>query len=459
MADRIKILSWNVCFGCMYSNHLSGLDQTARTLATYCQNEHIQKGTNVCLNNVIAYINKNDYSIIGLQESSNYNLIYQGLLLRNPSLKYVNSKSGLEDIVTFYDSSKFTLLGAKCGEFAASRPILYLFLRDLNGNIFLVINLHNDHRVPLQRVENTINADLAQPLIGYTSMANIDNLKTNFHLFTQEDLGKYLPNANTIVLGDFNDHGNFNYWQGINIINSVVKSDNQPPKTCCTGRVSLRNGNSESLYGDYILIDRNKLRYTNDINGLKIENTIPPMGHSLFFANNKPTSDHLPVISYIKLKAAQLITIQEEDLLNNLKLQHGYHDLFLPLQYINNKNIGYDFDGVIHTDMKPAAPWETHHPLSYDLKTINKIYDLIRIKIKYEVENGANIFIITARGMNTCSFLNAFIQRHIGVNIKQSNIICTSGGSKINALKSNNIHIFHDDYKANIDLIKAMIKK
>ncbi len=67
MDNNLKILSWNICWGCMKADHTSHLDTTAQFLAEKCV--EIQE----CLNNVAKLINNDKYDIIGLQEAAKYN--------------------------------------------------------------------------------------------------------------------------------------------------------------------------------------------------------------------------------------------------------------------------------------------------------------------------------------------------------------------------------------------------
>ena len=110
-----------------------------------------------------------------------------------------------------------------------------------------------------------------------------------------------------MVCGDFNDHGNADFWDegfcpftnliGTNDILRLtkVKSQHKPPFTCCIGRNHLRGtppwpnvGEADDKYGDYILV--------NDRLDSKLK--IPDNSTFEQDARIHPTSDHLPIIRH-----------------------------------------------------------------------------------------------------------------------------------------------------------------
>jgi hypothetical protein len=248
---------------------------------------------------------QNIYDFIGLQEASNYEQIFKGLLLKNPNYRYTHHTSGLEDMITIYDSSRFKLDYISTGEFDSGRPHQILYLSECRtNNKFIVINLHAPHTIFNKNkfsTELTKNMHLA--IIGDdTNMENI-NIKIN-----TQNITKYInDNAkifNTIVMGDFNDHGKLDTWDNFQVFNGskidsikhITVSTNgiEPPKTCCVGHSLRKTKGEDKRYGDYILIDNSKMDYI-------INNQIPKFPE-FYNATTFPTSDHLPVYSEIIIK-------------------------------------------------------------------------------------------------------------------------------------------------------------
>ena len=61
----MKILSWNICWGCMAADESSEYDLTAAKLAVVCQENKVA-GKPTCLFNVVDFIKKSDYDLIAL---------------------------------------------------------------------------------------------------------------------------------------------------------------------------------------------------------------------------------------------------------------------------------------------------------------------------------------------------------------------------------------------------------
>ena len=75
--DRIVAMSYNVCFGCMYSDANSAKDLTSQTLAQHCVNTAIAQKKNVCLGNIQtvfqnAELEFGPLDLVGIQESTNW---------------------------------------------------------------------------------------------------------------------------------------------------------------------------------------------------------------------------------------------------------------------------------------------------------------------------------------------------------------------------------------------------
>ena len=128
----------------MYSNHLSRNDRTSLTLATQCQKLKDDTTINQCLKNVSDFIVKKDYDFICLQEATNWNDIFNNVVLSKRYLRYLHHKvrvgttGAFADMVTFYDFTKFNIEYAKVGNVAAGidgRPYQILFF---NQNYFMI---------------------------------------------------------------------------------------------------------------------------------------------------------------------------------------------------------------------------------------------------------------------------------------------------------------------------------
>lgn len=150
--------------------------------------------------------------------------------------------------------------------------------------------MHNGHNVAKDFLENTIfgDFDTGVDLTNFNG-PYINNAEKLLVVDIKLLLNKYSVTT-VIMAGDFNDHGNYNYWKemdlfkhsNINIIkNTVVKTLTQPPYTCCD--VSRTWNNKDNMFGDYILVSS-----TYDIN-LKIPKNFN------YDAQQFPTSDHLPI--------------------------------------------------------------------------------------------------------------------------------------------------------------------
>ena len=144
------------------------------------------------------------------------------------------------------------------------------------------------------------------------------------------------------MLGDFNDSNGENYWKempivimgrdGVEDMHMVLSTDGfAPPKSCCTGEVSLRKGFSREPYiGDYILIDRTKMSYEIMPDGLLYSNKIPDSFNRS--AESNPTSDHLPVECKIKLLLDNVGTLWSACLTNSA-CNPSFKRLLLTLVY------------------------------------------------------------------------------------------------------------------------------
>ena len=313
----IKIISWNLSFGCMASNKNSYKDRSARKIAEYCHEMKIDKNYNVCLNNAVKQLSTRIYDFIGLQEVTNYELIYKKLKKIHAPYLYTHHRGGIEDMITIYNSDRFKLDYVTVGGLKKNtRPYQILFLTEIKTNKkFIVMNLHMPHDFHdndnIQIYDkNKIKEKVANLLLKqYPASYYNANLQQNIgYIKHNSDNSKYINDFatefNTIIMGDFNDHSNYDLWKGFNpfisIKNSVIKNIKvnsiiQPPNTCCVGYNTIRTKRGDDeFYGDYILIDTNKMKFI-------INNKIP-LALKFYDARLFPTSDHLPIYSKIIIK-------------------------------------------------------------------------------------------------------------------------------------------------------------
>lgn len=326
--SELKILTWNVCFGCVTSNtkEISNLDKTAKALSQHCQIQYESTNTNVCLNNITEFITKDDYDIIGLQEASNHINLIDNILEKKNYLSFIHSKERGEngyfaDILTFYNSNKLKIEYVINGNLSEkdARPYQILFFNEINtSNKIIIINLHY-----LYKNKDLFKGNYDETFSGYSkdylinklrekmNYANdlLDDDKKNYLNLDEnnklKDIREYILENEfyTILLGDLNDHDLSRYWENLDFStlfhkDIILSSNIQPPNSCCIGRnVISKKGYSQKFseeqfnkYGDYILIDNKRLYF-------KKNNSIPE-GLDLD-ATSYPTSDHLPVTATV----------------------------------------------------------------------------------------------------------------------------------------------------------------
>jgi endonuclease/exonuclease/phosphatase family metal-dependent hydrolase len=327
--NDIKVLSWNVCFGCMYSSPPGLFDYTSIGLATECKRLKDTTGINQCLKNVSDFIIKKDYDFICLQEATNWKNIFDNIVMSKSNLNYlhhkvqVGTKPAFADMVTFYDSSKFKIEYAKVGNVAAGtdgRPYQILFFKEISSNNkIIIINVHNSHYKSGQNPHTNLSRELSKNLQLCADLTLTTNEKDIDRMSTI-DITSYITtndaNFNVIMMGDFNDHGNSDFWRGFEpfkyvtflphtspLKNTKLSTTTQPPNTCCVGTAPLRRFSTDDrLYGDYVIIDQTKLAFTK-------QNSIPASSDFEYNATIYPTSDHIPIEAEINILAASSVAV------------------------------------------------------------------------------------------------------------------------------------------------------
>jgi len=248
MPVDVKVVSWNVCWGCMESSKKSQGDKTAYALAVKCYEQKREKKTNICLNNVVGMLSNFDFDIAGIQESAGWDKIYKQLkTLRKTPLSYCNLQIKHVSITTFYDSAKFLIEGVSYGNISPPdiRPYMIIFFKVIDSNeYFICINLHNGHMIDSVYLENVINTTKTGFLnTGSTKNLNIEShdetLKVNeipVSPVSMSGIYKRYKDKSCISLGDYNDNNKYNYWnKGLTLLDKHLSTQGaRPPNTCCT---------------------------------------------------------------------------------------------------------------------------------------------------------------------------------------------------------------------------------
>ena len=232
----MKILSWNICWGCMAADESSKDDLTAAKLAVVCQANKVA-GKPTCLFNVVDFIQKSDYDLIALQESKNWEEIYENIkdkeyLFANYSMRH--PWGAIVDITVFY-KKQFTIEGGYFGDIVDgdARPYQFLLMND-GTKRFYFVNIHNGHLISKTRLEEIINSNnLYIPLAPNVDVKLIDD---QWMVNGNDIIPTQIPKEDLplIIAGDFNDHGKYNYWQDLTINTKKLSSVKPPPTTCCT---------------------------------------------------------------------------------------------------------------------------------------------------------------------------------------------------------------------------------
>lgn len=303
--ESIKVLTYNLCWGCMVADKTSKFDGSAQPLATTCESLRTKNNKmHVCLQNVATFIDNTckGYDFIGTQENSNWVELNKASSVLN-GMGYVAhlTNNGTVNFVTYYNKDKYTLLGGKAGDLIIDssteqgRPyqILILVNKTTKQNVIL-INVHNSHESGRKLIFHNFK-DLTYGFLA--SGRDVIDLQSEYG---NDKLSQIINNKEFIAImtGDHNDHNKkeSNFWKGIkpfkesnytNLkdINLSTKS-HEPPKTCCD--TNRKKNNLDFRYSDYILISDNLEFIT--------PNKIPDINYD---SSTYPTSDHLPVIAEI----------------------------------------------------------------------------------------------------------------------------------------------------------------
>ncbi len=304
MAVPIKVLTWNVSFGAMSG---SEKDASARPLPLHCKSKgkhsdpyNEGKIYTECLNNVVNLIDasgsERNYDFIALQEASKWKIMFDNSEELKRAGGYIHHIGKSEEMVTFYDVNKYTLLAVKVGNLVeGGRPYQILFLQGNDHNFYIFINLHNGHGITKDELQQKLSNNL-KDAFKFTGSKTKENILESEQKDNISDIinGKVFK---VIVAGDFNDDGE-NYWQELqpfkyttysNLKDILVNAKIKPPNTCCVpsffNEFIRINDKQDNQIGDYILV--------NDKMSVVIDNMVVPQ--FTYNADAIPTSDHLPV--------------------------------------------------------------------------------------------------------------------------------------------------------------------
>lgn len=242
MVAPLKVLTYNVCFGCMLG---SERDTSARRLALRCAASGSPPTANRCLKQVARNVDVagdccGGLDLVGLQEASAWELLRQHsreLAAKRPVVTQV----GPEELVLFLDRRLEVLW---LGEGAVSgRPLQLLLLRDLrDGASLFVVHLHNHHR-----------AQGATPVL-LRSIAAVSGVNEALLRASEEE------NLTVLCMGDWNDA--FVDRRGLRpfalcacpapLRALTVSAVASMPKSCCSTEKEAR-GRTMAFVGDYVL--------------------------------------------------------------------------------------------------------------------------------------------------------------------------------------------------------------
>lgn len=178
---------------------------------------------------------------------------------------------------------------------------------------------------------------------------------------------------------------------------------------------------------------------------LKNNSQFNVLGRSLYGINKKETccSNNLAPRKHHKALDHILSTCQN---IKTVVLPNDFASDHLPIISNLSKNIGYDFDGVLHLSVTKADESGQRHPISLygPYQIFNKIVD----QIERDIIDGHKIYIITARSNTKFSYnaiKNHLVRTKLHPYIEQIDILFAAGQSKTGLLKKYVINTFYDD--------------
>lgn len=346
--------------------------------------------SNPCINTISNFIeNYSQFDLIMLQEASKYRDLV-GMTPSMQEMKLIGGKVGPEEIVTLWNPQKYQLDDTYPG--SCPNYLLGSITDNKGGGrpiqiIFFrqkicVINIHADHDWQIGRFNFFVK-----------------NIIEKYPKSHQNEILAKLSKYDIILGGDFNHKLNdLSTDKKIRIFNTSFYKSHVDlygitfTNTCCTTNTNFYPHDKVT---DHIL---------STLSGNKTDVIIP--------YNNNYASDHLPIIRKLKLPPS--------------------------------RNIGFDFDGVLHVDVGyPDRHLQRNpHNLEGPYTPFESIINLIRS----EYRSGNKIYIITARP-NSIKSLNAITYHLKKYDLidKISGIEFSNNKSKAKLLEEKMIDTFYDD--------------
>jgi broad specificity phosphatase PhoE/endonuclease/exonuclease/phosphatase family metal-dependent hydrolase len=350
---NIRVLTWNICWGCMSANETSKFDKTAIILSNKCFDIQTITGNNQCLNNIINTIKDRSFDFISLQEATNWAQIHHRMI---NNYNYIhtfqkNEQNSIVHLVTFYNKNKYIYISINCGNLNDSNKDIrpyhkILFQNKLTQEYYMFINIHNIHNNDMTPIEAVyiLGKKLSNNLFYKIQMneygINVDNNFKKYKIDKIDILNQEYLNINVIIAGDFNDAKKCDYWKSIFLFGETEysiqlnSSKIQPPYSCCTPtkrytKLRTSNYDNDKLYGDYILTNSSNLNIKN-------------MNILTLFNKDQFTSDHLPVEAIITKNIQSTAILQTQNRRVNVKLSRKdkyYFDLINLFESVEYKSI------------------------------------------------------------------------------------------------------------------------
>jgi exonuclease III len=235
-----------------------------------------------------------------------------------------------------------------------------------------------------------------------------------------------------IIAGDFNEYYREFKKEQINVMGKTLFLKQRNPSCCGIDNVNLRDLFQDGFDGNPSIFD---LIYdTNQNDGIITVDT------------NMKTSDHYPIIGNF-----------------NQSLRHKYGDN----QSLRYKNVGYDFDGVLHRTMRNYEPkkigtktlYQGHPNWLIETEKYKSNQNIIN-DMKKHISEGSNVYIISRNPdpkkllflqKNSTTLYNYFNQRQRQI------IVANRGQSKADLIRSLNITKFVEDSTIELDNIKQKL--
>jgi len=278
---NLLVMSYNISFEAMTNNSRG----SAGALGAKCI--PVEKGSKltICARNMANFIDKipesiqfDNFDFVGMQEASRWSEM-QGASSLLSNLSAHGSKFGRSEMVSFYNSNKYTLSKHTDSGFEHDRPFqILVFSKNESNDGIIFINAHCPHHLPKSHDQYTYE-EFRKHITGGVQ-----------RLALSEDEKKY----RIISVGDFNETQWLNNQLQPNqfnpidsdIISTTIGIKNTP-FTCCQGSGNWANAEGNRINGwragDYIF-DSKELADTQ----------VPSI-----YPATKLLSDHLPVIAIL----------------------------------------------------------------------------------------------------------------------------------------------------------------